>query len=172
MKTSSKIIWKSKIFPDMVFTEQMLAVYKTAYPNIKSFQPELLKAEAWLVSNPERVPESRWGRFVNNWMRIANQIAEEYKNKTPGAYREPSRRTGGNNKEVLSLGQILNKARGHDLQTTSPPDNGQSIDRSGNADAPGDTRASITSSIAPGATISGRGIFNNNYSLFIKPKIN
>lgn len=117
----------------MIFTDQMLAVYKTAYPFIQRFQPELLKAEAWLVSNPDRVPEKRWGTFVNNWMRIANEIAKRVKgnlqqghNNAEGYlslsyknYEMPGHnRTGKNKAGALSLGEILNKARGKDDDTS------------------------------------------------------
>lgn len=145
MANKPKIIWRSESFPKMIFTDQMLEVYKRAYPFVKLFQPELLKAVARLVSNPERVPDRYWGRFINNWMRIANQIAEEHKDKTPSDYREPSRRAGGNNKGELSLGEILNRARGHD----SPKD----------AVAPGDTQGIIDSSVPSGNSTAGRDLF-------------
>ncbi|MDI6804638.1 MAG: hypothetical protein QME58_12475 [Bacteroidota bacterium] len=69
-----KIIWQSSIFPKMVLTDKMLEVYWWAYPRIKSFRDQLLLAEAWLVSNPDRVPIRLFGRFINNWMRTANKI--------------------------------------------------------------------------------------------------
>lgn len=130
MKTKPKQIWRSKIFEDMIFTDQMLAVYKTAYPFIKMFQPELLKAEAWLISNPDRVPEKRWGTFINNWMRIANEIAQREKQNYKLEFRydglqsvDKHRRGGANKIDALSLGDILNKAKGYNDKKSQETNN-------------------------------------------------
>src|SRR3990167_5590576 len=42
-----KIIWRSEIFPDMVFTDLQLQTFQKAYKHIKKYEPELRKAEAW-----------------------------------------------------------------------------------------------------------------------------
>ena len=112
-KFLGNLVWQSKIFPKAVVTDVMVQAFKLAYPNVKFVQPELLKMEAWLVSNPHRVPKSRWGRFINSWMRIAN----DKKNYEPGSYNGEysARRKGGNKEKPLSLKEILEKAKEHEL---------------------------------------------------------
>jgi hypothetical protein len=58
-------------------TDTMLKVFKGAYRNVRHFEPELRKAEAWLVTHPERVPKSKWAAFVNGWMSKADRFVVE-----------------------------------------------------------------------------------------------
>lgn len=67
-----KVIWQSTVFPGLKMTDTMLKVFKGAYKNLKHLEPELRKAEAWLVTHPERIPKSRWAAFINSWMRNAD----------------------------------------------------------------------------------------------------
>jgi len=37
------------------------------------FAHELLKAEAWMKSNPRTAPRSNYGRFLHNWLQRAER---------------------------------------------------------------------------------------------------
>jgi hypothetical protein len=76
---AGKVIFRSSVFPGLVMTDVMLKVFRGAYKNVKHFEPELRKMEAWLVTHPDRVPKSRWSAFINAWMRNANTYALQEK---------------------------------------------------------------------------------------------
>lgn len=75
MRKRETVIWQSKVFPEMQVTDLMRDVFRTAYKNLKHFEPELRKAEAWLVTHPDRIPRRNWRAFINSWMRNANAFA-------------------------------------------------------------------------------------------------
>lgn len=84
--SDGNVIWQSKFLPELKFTSVMLEVFRTAYPRIKFFEPEMKKAEAWLLANPDRHPTSNWARFVNNWMKNADRSSDTlllYKERQP-----------------------------------------------------------------------------------------
>lgn len=66
-----KIIWQSRHFPWMTFTDVQLAVFRERYPRIPKWQPFLEELETWvaanLASSPDKIPSARgWGNFLNN----------------------------------------------------------------------------------------------------------
>ena len=75
--TDGDVLWTSKLFPKLMFTSVMLDVFKIAYPHVGKFMPELERAEAWLLTHPDRQPLRNWGAFINNWMRNANTFNQE-----------------------------------------------------------------------------------------------
>ncbi len=111
----SRIIWQSKRFPGMILTDRMLHVFREAYQNIRYFEPELRKAEAWLVTHEDRVPQKNWKAFVNTWMRNANRYAAERK---ASEYAEhPGSDRGIHHAEPKLLGDLFKEfAHGQDAQ--------------------------------------------------------
>jgi hypothetical protein len=109
--TDGKVIWKSNYFDDMIFTDFMLKVFKRTYPKIIKFQPELEKAEAWLLANPERVPKKNFARFINNWMRIANERDPEAYKKNRAEFNEreypQEPRTKPTSPDPFNFGDVL-----------------------------------------------------------------
>lgn len=108
--TDGDVIWQSKFFPEMIFTSVMLEVFRSAYPRVKRFEPELKKAEAWLLANPERQPTSCFSKFINNWMKNADKYSEELV-----IYREPKKQIQRHNPtspEPTLLADIMKKIGG------------------------------------------------------------
>lgn len=48
-------------------TEEQLEAWKAAYPAV-DVDSELLRAAAWIASNPHVAPKSQYGRFLNTWL--------------------------------------------------------------------------------------------------------
>lgn len=68
--------WKSALFPQLVLTEEHYQVMRRIYPYIDSFQREMERLEGWLYVNPLKQPRRNWKNQINNWMKIADQIAQ------------------------------------------------------------------------------------------------
>jgi hypothetical protein len=80
-KIETKILWQSKTYPWMVFTERQLAIYREKYPRIPKWKPLLEELEAWVASNeasnPDKIPTPKgWGNFLNNCARRRNRDIE------------------------------------------------------------------------------------------------
>jgi hypothetical protein len=75
-KQADKIKWKSALFPMLILTEDHFQVMRRIYPYIDSFQREMERLEGWLYVNPQRVPKKNWKNQINNWMKIADKIAQ------------------------------------------------------------------------------------------------
>lgn len=102
-----KVIWQSKLFPEMQLTAKHLSVLKYAYPQINRFEPELRKYEAWLFSNPERVPKKNWRKGITNWMRIASEMQIDKQSRRKPEQGDAARATPG---DAKIIGEILRKA--------------------------------------------------------------
>lgn len=104
------IVWQSEFFPQLIVTDRMLEIWKRAYPNVKKFQPELLRAEAWLEAHPTRHPKKNWKAFLNNWMRNADEFALA-KQKRPPEYGQSARELHTTPKQLTEiLSQIRNNS--------------------------------------------------------------
>jgi hypothetical protein len=134
-----KIIWQSKRFPWMTFTDIQLDVFRERYPRIAKWKPFLEQLEAWVATNAacnrEKIPTPRgWGNFLNHCARRMNKDIEIGRRKPDGTlcnakslanaeyyYQKPE---GGNQKlltrksEAMSIEDILRKVN-NDRTTTA-----------------------------------------------------
>lgn len=53
-------------------SEEHIATWRKAYPGV-AIEAEIAKAEAWLVSNPDR-QKSNYARFLNSWFSKATPV--------------------------------------------------------------------------------------------------
>lgn len=126
-----KIIFQSAAIRELVLTDRQLAHLRQRFPSIKSFHPEILKAEAWLLdaNNQEKFP-TRMFVFICNWIENSIAFGKERAAQKPGAWNTKTKKNQRLAKEeknykfepkkpetilknVHSLGDILAQANQH-----------------------------------------------------------
>lgn len=119
------IIWQSKIFPKMILTKEHLEVLKYAYPQIKQFEPELRKAEAWLFVHQERAPKKNWRAFINNWMKNTVEFRSDAVTNRQPNYGDAAKLTP---KDPKILSEILGNLRPDEAEANHTNQTGKDAD--------------------------------------------
>ncbi len=75
--------FQSKLFPDLVLTDEHYQLMRPRLRYIESFRDEMEKMELWLADHPQKRPKKNWRTFITNWMKNANRYADEHIHKQP-----------------------------------------------------------------------------------------
>lgn len=65
VKVAEKIIWQSKVFPELLITQKMLDLLHYRYSYVKNWQSLMLELETYLVRKPDKLPKD-YKKFVLN----------------------------------------------------------------------------------------------------------
>lgn len=76
---AEKIVWQSKLFPDLMVTQKMLDFLHCRYAVVKSWRPLMLDLEEYLTGRPDKVPKD-FRRFILNCARRhADDVQKGYR---------------------------------------------------------------------------------------------
>jgi hypothetical protein len=64
-KSIEKIIWVSKVFPELVMTQRMLDLLHYRYSHVKNWQSLMIELETYLVRRSDKIPKD-YKKFVLN----------------------------------------------------------------------------------------------------------
>lgn len=104
--TDGKILWRSQHFPQLIATDFMIEKFNQQFPKLRGkMKKEFERMELWLLANPHRVPRRRWGRFIMNWMKRAEQPRPTQRTKADRDERF-YKHAGG---DAISLDEFLGK---------------------------------------------------------------
>ncbi len=66
----------SKDFRVRLEIEDLARNWKELYPDLK-IREQLILANNWCIGNPQKAPKKSFIRFLNSWMKLANQWAQK-----------------------------------------------------------------------------------------------
>jgi hypothetical protein len=76
---SDKVIWQSKLFPDLVMTERILNFLHLRYSIVKSWHPLMLDLEKYLTIHPNKTPKDFKKFILNCAKRHAEDVQKGYR---------------------------------------------------------------------------------------------